>query len=108
MNNSLDITEGSVVEVDGSVLLFESDFTPSSWSSITTSLSPFFAVTSPAGSAVWTVQEPVWRDDAQGWYASAASSTRYLGSVTKTGASSFSDKRLLLKTQAPYPIGLLE
>ena len=92
------IASGSVVEVSGAFFQWDADETPSGWSSISTASTAYIAVT-PFGaagsqtlSAAYTSTAPTWRDDNQGWYASAGSNTRYVGGVYKNGTSSYVGK----------------
>lgn len=94
------IAAGSVVEIAGAFFTFASDETinASSWTAITTGTTAYIALT-PSGTAgsqvvtaAYTATAPTWRDDLQGWYASAASSTRVIGTVYKAGATSYYPK----------------
>jgi len=78
------IASGSVVEISGAFFTWSSDETPSGWSAISTGATAYITLT-PAGtagsqtvSAAYTSTAPVWRDDNQGWYASAGSTIRYV------------------------------
>jgi len=91
------IAAGSKVEVAGGFFTFASDETPnaSSWTAVTTGGVAYITVI-PAGSAgsqtitaEYTDTAPAWSDSKQGWYASAASLTRYVGGVYKSGATSY-------------------
>lgn len=90
------IASGSGVEVAGAFFKADSDITPNatSWTAITTATTAYLAVV-PSGtagsqilSASWTATSPTWSSSKQGWYASAASSTRIIGSAYKNGAAS--------------------
>lgn len=96
------IAAGSVVEIAGAMFTFASDeaINASSWTAITTATTAYIALT-PSGTAgsqvvtaAYTATAPTWRDDLQGWYASAASSTRVIGTVYKAGATSYYPKYL--------------
>lgn len=96
------IAAGSVVEIAGAMFTFASDeaINASSWTAITTATTAYIALT-PSGTAgsqvvtaTYTATAPTWRDDLQGWYASAASSTRVIGTVYKAEATSYYPKYL--------------
>ena len=96
------IAAGSKVEIAGAMFTFATDETinASSWTAITTATSPYIALT-PSGSAgtqivsaAYTATAPVWSTSKQGWYASAASSTRIIASVYKTSDTIQGDKYL--------------
>ena len=95
------IAAGSVAEVAGAFFTFASDETPTGWSSIATATTAYIALTASgtAGSQIvdtnYTSTAPTWRDDLQGWYASAASSVRIVASVYKAEATRYLDKRVL-------------
>jgi hypothetical protein len=85
------IAAGSKVEIAGAFFTFASDETInlSSWTAITTGNTAYIALT-PAGAAgsqtvtaSYTATAPVWSTSKQGWYASAGSSVRIIGSVYK-------------------------
>lgn len=97
------IASGSVVEIAGAFFTWASDETPSGWSAIATTATAFIVLT-PAGaagsqtvSASYTSTAPVWRDDNQGWYATAGSTIRYIGSVEKTSATQYDNKALFFR-----------
>lgn len=99
------IAAGSKVEIASAFFTFASDEQPSGWSSITTAATAYITLT-PSGtagsqivSAAYTETAPEWSDSKQGWYASAASSTRYVGKVTKTSATQYDNKRILFPLQ---------
>lgn len=92
------IAAGSVVEVAGTFFQWSSDETPSGWSAIATAETAYIALT-PSGaagsqtvSAAYTATAPTWRNDNQGWYASAVSNIRYIGHVYKTSATEYDYK----------------
>jgi hypothetical protein len=96
------IAAGSVVEIGSAFFQFASAETinATSWSGITTATTAYLALT-PSGtagsqivSAAWTATTPVWSTSKQGWYASAASVTRIVGSAYKVGATSYSNKNI--------------
>jgi len=83
------ITAGSQVEIDGFVYTFTVDTSIGNWAAITTGQTGYIALT-PAGSTAtpnYTATAPVWSTSKQGWYASAGSSTRVIGSVYKSEAT---------------------
>lgn len=97
------IAAGSVLEVGGAFFLWGTAETPnaSSWTAITTATSAYLQCV-PSGSAgsqiltsSWISAAPTWRADSQGWYASAASSTRIIGLAYKVGPTSQEGKELL-------------
>ena len=96
------IASGSSIEIAGAFFKADSDVAILDWASITTGLSCYIALT-PSGSAgsqtlaaSFTTIAPVWVTDKNGWYASAASSVRYVGSVYKN-----SETEYLAKTPIP-------
>lgn len=97
------IAAGSVVEIAGAFFTFASDETinASSWTAITTGTTAYITLTASgtAGSqivvAAYTSTAPTWRDDLQGWYASAASSVRIVASVYKAESTSYYPKFIM-------------
>jgi hypothetical protein len=96
------IAAGSVVEIAGAFFTFVADETPdaSTWTSLATGSTGYIALT-PSGTAgsqivsvTYTATAPTWRDDFQGWYASAASTTRVIGTVYKIDTPSYYPKYL--------------
>ncbi len=91
------IAAGSKVEIASGFFTFDSAATPgaTSWTAITTASTAYITClpSGTAGSQVLTVDYsdvvPLWSDSKQGWYASAASITRYIGAVYKAGATSY-------------------
>lgn len=100
------IAAGSVVEIAGAFFTFAGDETPTGWSSISTGSTAYIALTASgtAGSQIvtasYTSTAPTWRDDLQGWYASAASSVRIVASVYKAEATSYYPKYVLDQYQS--------
>jgi len=103
------IAAGSVVEIAGAFFNFPADETinASTWTSITSGNTAYIALV-PAGTAgsqtvtaEYTATAPVWRDDMQGWYASAASVSRVIGSVYKVSATAQTRKVLLQPRHSP-------
>jgi hypothetical protein len=97
------ITSGSKVEIKSAIFDFTSDCTPNatSWTAITTAATAYIALT-PSGtagsqvvSASWLSAAPAWSDAAQGWYASAASSSRVIGGCYKGGSGLYERKFLM-------------
>jgi hypothetical protein len=97
-----EIAAGSVVEIGGAFFNFPADevINASSWGSITSGNTAYIALV-PAGTAgsqtvtaEFIATAPVWRDDSQGWYASAASTTRVIASVYKVSATAQTQKYL--------------
>ena len=94
------ICAGSVVEIAGAFFTFAGDeaIEASTWTSIVTGNTAYITLTASgtAGSqivvAAYTSTAPTWRDDLQGWYASAASNVRVIGSVYKAEATSYYPK----------------
>jgi hypothetical protein len=95
------------VEIAGAFFTFAGDeaIEASTWTSIVTGTTAYIVLTASgtAGSqivaATYTSTAPTWRDDLQGWYASAASSARVVGSVYKAEATSYYPKYLLASDQ---------
>jgi hypothetical protein len=94
------IAAGSKVEIAGAFFTFTVDETinATSWTAITTGNTAYIALI-PAGTAgsqtvtaSYTATAPVWSTSKQGWYASAGSSTRVIGSARKAEATSQLDK----------------
>ena len=91
------IASGSALEIANAFFLASSDTTPqaSTWTAISTAATAYIKClpSGTAGSQVITAQysstAPTWSDSKQGWYASAASVTRYIGGVTKTSATQY-------------------
>ena len=86
-----DIAAGSKVEISSGFFTFDSDETPqaSTWTAIGTNSTVYITLT-PSGSAgtqivtaKWTDTDPVWSDSKQGWYATVASTVRYVASAHK-------------------------
>lgn len=97
------IAAGSKVEIASAFFTFASNETPNatSWTAVTTGNTAYITLT-PAGSAgsqtvtaEYTDTAPTWSTSKQGWYASAASTTRYVGGVTKTSATQYDDAFIL-------------
>lgn len=97
------IAAGSVVEVAAALFAYSGNDTndATSFSAIATNataylqLVPSGTVGSQIVTSSWTSTAPVYRDDLHGWYASAASSTRYVGGCVKTGATSYELKFII-------------
>ncbi len=94
------IAAGSKVEVAGAFFSFDSDETinASSWTAIATA-SDVYIVLTPSGTAgsqiitaAYTTTAPTWSTSKQGWYASAASVSRYIGGMYKNGTASYTKK----------------
>lgn len=101
------IAAGSVVEIAGAFFTFVSDeaINASSWTAIVTGTTAYITLT-PSGTAgsqivdvAYTSTAPTWRDDHQGWYASAASNVRVIGSVYKAEAANYGPKYLYNEKQ---------
>lgn len=96
------IAAGSVVEIAGAFFTFAGDeaIEASTWTSIVTGQTAYINLTASgtAGSqivaATYTNVAPAWRDDLQGWYASAASSVRVIGTVYKAEATNYANKNI--------------
>jgi hypothetical protein len=103
------IAAGSITEIDGTIFSFTSDETPTGWSSIATGETAYIYITDD-GEPRYTSTEPLWNDQAQGWYRWSGffNSSRVIASVTKTSATQYDDKKLMIMKQAPYPIGINE
>jgi hypothetical protein len=101
------IAAGSIVEIAGAFFTFAGDeaIEASTWTSIVTGQTAYINLTASgtAGSqivaATYTNVAPTWRDDLQGWYASAASSVRIIGSVYKAEATNYANKYLYAPDQ---------
>jgi hypothetical protein len=96
------VAAGSVCEIAGAFFTFVSDeaINASSWTAIVTGTTAYITLT-PSGTAgsqivdvAYTSTAPTWRDDHQGWYASAASNVRVIGSVYKAEAANYGPKYL--------------
>jgi hypothetical protein len=104
------IAAGSVVEIAGAFFSFPADelIEASTWTSIVTGNTAYIALTASgtAGSqvvtATYTGTAPTWRDDLQGWYASAASTVRVVGSVYKAEATNYGPKYVFAPDQVSY------
>jgi hypothetical protein len=101
------IAAGSVVEIAGAFFTFVADeaINASSWTAIVTGTTAYITL-SPSGTAgsqivdvAYTATAPTWRDDHQGWYASAASNVRVIGSVYKAEAANYGPKYLYNEKQ---------
>jgi hypothetical protein len=99
------IAAGSCVEIGGAFFLFGSEtaINASSWTAITTATSAYLQLT-PSGSAgsqiitpSWTAAAPVWSESKQGWYTSAGSIIRVIGSCYKASATRQETKTLYVK-----------
>lgn len=97
------IAAGSGVEVAGAFFRFSSDDTndATSFSAIATNATAYLQLvpSGTAGSQIvtssWASTAPTFRADLGGWYASAASSTRYVAGCVKTGATSYELKFII-------------
>ncbi len=107
------IAAGSKCEIGSAFFNFSSECTPnaSSWTAITTATTAYLALT-PSGtagsqivSASWTATVPVWSTSKQGYYASAASAVRVVGSVYKNSATQQSNKKIFQQDQMQAPHG---
>lgn len=96
------IAAGSKVEIAGAFFHFATDCAPnaSSWTAITTGTTAYLSLT-PSGSAgtqivsaSYIVGPPVWSTSKQGWYASAGSVDRVIGSAYKVGPTSYQNKTI--------------
>lgn len=105
------IAAGSVVEIAGAFFTFVADenINAASWTAIVTGTTAYITLT-PSGSAptqivdvAYTAAAPVWRDDFQGWYATAASNIRVIGSVYKAEAANYANKKILSNEQNDRP-----
>lgn len=89
------IAAGSKVEIANAMFTFDSNeaINASSWSAISdyTSCYLMLVPSGTAGSqivtAYFTTDAPVWSDSKQGWYASAASVSRYIGGCFRMDSS---------------------
>ena len=97
------IAAGSKVEIAGSYFTFGSNETPNatSYTTVTTGNTAYISLL-PAGTAgsqtvtaEYAETAPTWSTSKQGWYASAASTTRYIAGVTKTSETQFDDAFIL-------------
>ena len=96
------IVAGSKVEIAGAFFNFATADTPqaSTWTAISTISTAYITLT-PSGSAgsqiltsKWAADAPVWSEAKQGYYASDASTIRYIGAVYKGGAVSATAKEV--------------
>ena len=101
------IAAGSKVEIASAFFTFGSNETPqaSTWSAISTAATAYITLT-PSGAAgsqtclaQYSSTAPTWSTSKQGWYASAASVTRYIGGVTKGSATSYNDAFVIEPSQ---------
>jgi hypothetical protein len=99
------IAAGSCVEIGGAFFNFPAQETinASSWSAIASAANAYLALT-PSGTAgsqiltaSWVANVPVWSESKQGWYASAGSITRVIGSAYKVSATQQETKTLYVK-----------
>jgi len=99
------IASGSCVEIGGAFFLCQSEtaINASSWAAITTATNGYLTLT-PSGTAgsqivtaAWTATAPVWSESKQGWYASAASIVRVIGSAYKVSNTQQETKTLYVK-----------
>jgi len=104
------IAAGSAVEISGSYFKASVDIVPNatSWTAITGVLA--YLTLTPSGSAgeqvldaAWSSVHPVWSTSKQGWYASAASTIRYVAVCEKLGATSCGAKKVLGNNAAEFP-----
>lgn len=103
------IAAGSIVEVNGAFFQFTTDTIPSDWSTISTHDMAYIAI-APSGTAgsqiltaYYTATAPTWRDDLQGWYATAASNIRVIGAILKDSSTAYINKTLFLPAQSAIP-----
>jgi hypothetical protein len=97
------IAAGSGVEVAGAFFRYSSDDTndATSFSAIATNataylqLEPSGTVGSQIVTSSWTATAPTWVEAKNGWYASAASATRYVAGCVKTGTTSYENKFII-------------
>jgi hypothetical protein len=97
------IAAGSGVEVAGAFFYYSGDDTndATSFSAITTNataylqLVPSGTVGSQIVTSSWTATAPTWVEAKNGWYASAASATRYVAGCVKTGTTSYELKFII-------------
>jgi hypothetical protein len=97
------IAAGSGVEVAGAFFYYSGDDTndATSFSAITTNataylqLVPSGTVGSQIVTSSWTATAPTWVESKNGWYASAASATRYVAGCVKTGTTSYELKFII-------------
>jgi hypothetical protein len=88
------IASGSKVEVAGALFFFSSDEAISNWASVGDNTAAYvkLTVSGTAVTAAYTDSAPVWSDSKQGYYASAASTTRYIGGLYRASAAVYQDK----------------
>lgn len=90
------IASGSKVEVNTSLFFFGSDESISNWASVGNDTAGFIKLT-VAGTDVtasFTETAPIWSESKQGYYASAASTERYIGGVFRATAAAYENKWL--------------
>ena len=98
------IASGSAIEIAGAFFKADADITinATSWTAITTATTAYVTLTpsGTAGSQILTAEysatAPTWSTSKQGWYASAASSVRYVAQVYKVSSTQQSYKANLL------------
>ncbi len=104
------IASGGAIEIANAFFLADGNITPSasSWTLVGTGNVAYITLT-PSGSvgvqvlsARYTDTVPFWSTSKGAWYASAGSLTRYVGSVVKTGTSSYEWANLLPNKQDAF------
>ena len=101
------IASGSAIEVANAFFLADTNITPnaSSWTAVATGNTAYIIVT-PSGSAgsrvlsaAYEGTAPTWVTSKGGWYASAASLTRYIGGVYKESATQYENAFIMGNVQ---------
>lgn len=90
------IASGSKIEVNTSLFFFGSEESISNWASVSDATAAFIKLTI-AGTSVtasFTETAPIWSESKQGYYASAASTERYIGGVFRATAAAYENKWL--------------
>ena len=90
------IASGSKVEVNTALYFFGSEESISNWASVGSDAAGFIKLTI-AGTAVtasFTETAPIWSESKQGYYATAASTERYIGGLWKATTTVYQDKWL--------------
>ena len=102
-----DISAGSKVEIASAFFSFDSDDTPqaSTWAAISDGETAYLTLT-PSGSSgsqiltsKWSNSAPVYSTSKQGWYASAASTVRYVAGCYRTAEDLYRSKFII---ENPY------
>ena len=99
------VAAGSVMELAGSIYSFTETAISLAAGTASAAVAVYYTVIPAVGGTTCTVvmddTAPTWVDGKQGWYASAASLTRYIGGTYLASITSFSGKWLYSRDTAP-------